>query len=301
MMQRELPYMNAFGTVDISRANNVDEALKFADLDWDVESRFIYDENGNPYDKFRANVRCDNGNLLGIVTEKYNVVQNKVALDFVDGLVSEGFEFDRAGQFRGGRSIWVMGKLPKVNILGDDISNNIVFVNSHDGSSGVKVMMTPIRLICSNMMNLALREADRVWSTKHTGSIYTKLEEAKHTLGLANNYIKELEIEADNLANKKLSDAEIEGILDMIYPIDKNKDSERKIINVTNLKNEFINCYESSDISQFRGTAYGAINAMSDLVSHRYPTRESQNFYENSWNRLINGDSNLDKFYRAVA
>ena len=68
-MQRELPYMNAFGTIDISRATSVDEALKFADLDWDVESRFIYDENGNPYDKFRANVRRDNGNLLGIVTE----------------------------------------------------------------------------------------------------------------------------------------------------------------------------------------------------------------------------------------
>lgn len=300
-MERTLPYMNAFGTVDISSAKSVDDALMLAGLDWNVESKFLYDENGYPYDKFRANIRQSDNKLLGIVTEKYNIVQNKVALDFVDGLVNEGFEFDRAGQFRGGRSIWVMGKLPETKILGDDISNNIVFVNSHDGSSGVKVMMTPIRLICSNMMNLALRKADRIWATKHTGSIYTKLEEAKYTLGLANSYMDELNLEAERLSNIKISDSDVEAIFDSIYPIDKNKDSERKITNIETLKNDFMNCYDASDISQFRGTAYGAINAMSDLVSHKYPTRESQNFYENSWNRLINGDINFDKFYRAVA
>lgn len=299
-MNRELPYVNAFGTVDISSAKNVAEALKLSALNWSVESKHIYDENGELYDKFRANVRETDGKLLGIVTDKYHIIQNEDAFDFVNGLVAEGFKFDRAGQFRDGRSIWVMGSLPKTQILGDDISNNVVFVNSHDGSSGVKVMMTPVRLICYNMMNLALRKADRIWATKHTGGIFTKLEEAKYTLGLANKYMEELNIEAERLANIKLSDAEIEAIFDIVFPIDRNKDSERKINNISVIKNNFIQCYNANDIAQFKGTAYGAINAMSDLVSHKVPARATQNFYENSWNNLINGHPDFDKFYNNI-
>ena len=75
-MNRELPYVNAFGTVDISSAKNVAEALKLSALNWSVESKHIYDENGEPYDKFRANVRETDGKLLGIVTDKYHIIQN---------------------------------------------------------------------------------------------------------------------------------------------------------------------------------------------------------------------------------
>ena len=300
-MNRTLPYLNAFGTVDISSATNVDEALELSALNWDVNSKFIYDENGKPYEKFRANVRESDDKLLGIVTDKYHIIQNGDAFDFVDNLVSEGFKFERAGQFRDGRSIWVMGSLPETQILGDDISNNVVFVNSHDGSSGVKVMMTPVRLICYNMLNLALRKANRIWATKHTTGIYTKLEEAKYTLGLVNKYMEELNNEAERLANIKISDADIEAIFDMIYPVDRNKDSERKINNISIVKDNFVQCYNAADIAQFKGTVYGAVNAMSDLVSHKVPTRASQNFYENYWDRLINGHPDLDKFYNKVA
>lgn len=299
-MDRTLPYVNAFGTVDISSATNVNEALQLSQLDWKVESKFIYDENGKPYERFKANVREVDDKLLGIVTDRYQIVQNWDAFDFVDNLVSEGFKFDKAGQFRDGRSIWVMGSLPETKILGDDISNNVVFVNSHDGSSGVKVMMTPIRLICSNMINLALRKADRIWATKHTGGIYTKLEEAKYTLGLANKYMEELNEEAERLAQIKITDTEIEAIFDTLFPVDPNKDSERKINNVSIIKDNFVQCYNAADIAQFKGTVYGAVNAMSDLVSHKIPIRDSQNFYENSWNRLINGHPDLDKFYNSV-
>ena len=298
-MNRELPYMNAFGTVDISRATNVYDALTFAGLDWDVQSKFIYDENGNPYDKYRANVRGTDNQLLGVVTEKYSIVQNKDAFSFVDGLVSEGFKFDKAGSFRNGRSIWVMGSLPEEKILGEDIANNVVFVNSHDGSSGVKVMMTPVRLICSNMMNYALREADRIWATKHTGGIFSKLEEAKYTLGLANEYMAALEEESERLAQMSITNDVIDSIFDKLFPI-TNKSTARRVNNINIIRDNFNYCYNAADLARFKGTAYGVIQAVSDMVSHKIPTRASQNFYENSWNRLINGDHILDGFYKAL-
>ena len=81
MMNRTLPYMNAFGTVDISGTKTVDEALERAGLDWNVEAKPIYDENGKPYGKFKANVRDTDGELLGIVGDRYSIVQNRDAFD----------------------------------------------------------------------------------------------------------------------------------------------------------------------------------------------------------------------------
>lgn len=296
-LDRTMPYMN-YGTSDITLAKTVDEALSLAGMDWYVDSRPLYNENGKIYEGFSANVREGDEALLGIVSDRYRIVQNKDAFEFVNDLSSSGFEFERAGIFKNGKSIWMMGHLPKENILGDEISNNIVLVNSHDGSSGVKVMMTPIRVICSNMLNLALKSAERSWTTKHTSNIYSKLEEAKHTLGLADKYMTELKEESERLSTIKISDSKIEEIFDKMFPIDVNKDSETRIKNVSILKNNFIQCYNEDDIKQFKGTVYGAINAMADLVDHRLPNRVTANYYENNWNRMINGHHILDNFYR---
>lgn len=297
-MNRTLPYINAFGTVDISTANSVDEALHISGMDWSVSSKFLYDENGNEYPNFRANVNDSTGDLLGIVSDKYSIVQNKEAFDFVNDLTSEGFKFDKAGSFKNGKSIWVMGKFESEDILGDEVDNNVVFVNSHDGSSGVKVMMTPVRVVCANMLNLALRRAERSWTSKHTRSIYSRLDEAKYTLGLVDNYMSELKEEAERLAYIKITDTKIEEIFDKLFPVDVNNDSARKIKNVSIMKDSFIKCYNEQDIAQFKGTVYGAVNAMSDLISHKQPNRITANYYENSWNNLINGNHILDGFYK---
>lgn len=299
-LNRELPYINAYGTVDISSAKTVSDALSTAGLDWTVECKALYDENGNEYPKYRANVRDTDNKLLGIVTDAYTIIQNEEAFNFVDSLSDNGFTFDRAGQFRDGGAIWLMGKLPEVSILGDKIDNNLVFVNSHDGSHGVKVMMTPVRVACYNMLNLALQKATRIWSAKHTRHLYSKIEEARYTLGLANNYMKELSTQADILANKAITDAQIEAIFDTMFPVDKTKDSERKINNISILKNNFFACYNEADIAQFRGTVWGAINAMADLVDHSAPLRNTTDYYNNAWNKLILGHPTLDTFYRLV-
>lgn len=296
-LDRTMPYMK-YGTADISSATNISEALDIAGMDWSVSSRPLYDENGSVYEGFCANVRDEDDSLLGIVSDRYRIVQNIEAFEFVNDLSTEGFEFERAGVFKNGKSIWVMGHFPKETILGDEIDNNIVLVNSHDGSSGVKVMMTPVRVVCANMLNLALKKAERSWNTRHTRNIYSKIEEAKHTLGLADIYMTALKEEAERLSSIKISDAKIEEIFDKMFPVDVDKDSETKIRNVSIMKDNFIQCYNESDIKQFKGTVYGAVNAMADLVDHRDPARQTSNYYENNWNRMVNGHSILDNFYK---
>lgn len=296
-----LPYVNAYGTVDISSADNVVDAMRLAGMNWEVKSSLIYDEDGNVIPNFRANIRGDNNKTLGIVSDMYHVIQNHEAFDFVNDLPMEGdFKFEAAGEFKGGKGVWLMGSLPEVNILGDDIANNIVFVNSHDGSSGVKVLMTPVRIICSNMLNLATRKANRMWTAKHTRGIVNRIDEARYTLNLACDYINALTHEADELSTIKCSTNDIEAILDKMFPIDYQKDSKRKIDNVILFKNNFFTCYNKSDIAKFKGNAWGAINAMADLIDHKTPGRVTNDCYSNQWNKLINGHIHVDTFLKEL-
>lgn len=301
MSKRELPYVNAYGTVDISSTISIDGALERAGLDWTVNSTPIYLEGNTEIPGYTANVREDTNEVLGIVSNQYHILQNREAFDFVNELPLHGdFKFESAGVFRGGRSVWVMGKLPEVDILGDTVSNNIVFVNSHDGSTGVKVMMTPVRIICSNMLNIATRRAERIWKAKHTRNIFSRLDEARYTLSLANNYINALSEEANELAAISVTDAQIEAIFEKMFPIDYDKDTKRKINNVILFKNNFFSCYNEKDIKKFKGTAWGAINAMADLIDHKLPVRSTKDYYSNHWKNLINGHTEFDRFCREI-
>lgn len=298
-LTREVPWSQL--GVDVSSARNSQEAMQLAGLNWDVESKPIFDEHGNELPNFKANVRSDDDGLLGIVTDKYHIVQNADAFKFTDDLVNNGnIKYERAGVFRNGKSIWLLGKMPETKVLNDEVAPYIVFINSHDGSGSVRVAMTPIRIICSNALNVALKNASRTWSARHMGHIQTRLTEAQHTLGLANNYMVALNEEAERLANEKISDTQVEQVFALINPIDYKNDSERKIKNIMKIKQQMFECYAAADISKYYGTMYGLLNAIADMTTHQTPTRVARNFRENNWLRITNGHPTLDTFYKTM-
>ena len=86
-----------------------------------------------------------------------------------------------AGCFDDGRKIVVTAKLPG-NINGPEgspIDKYLVFANSHDGSCSVNIMFTPVRIICSNMLNSALDNADSYIRIRHTSSASSRLDFAE--------------------------------------------------------------------------------------------------------------------------
>ena len=144
------------------------EALELAGLDWQVESRNIYSGTGAMIPGYRANVRSTDDAVLGVVSDRYRIVQNEEAFQFTDDLLGEGVTYETAGSLQGGKKVWMLAKLPeKYIIAGDEVTPYLVFFNSHDGSSGVKVAMTPVRVVCQNTLNLALNNAKRIWTARH--------------------------------------------------------------------------------------------------------------------------------------
>ena len=126
-----------------------------------------------------------------------------------------------------------------------------------------------------------------------------KLEEARHCLGMASIYMDALDNEADRLANIKLDYEQINEILDQMFPVTE-KDSDRKRANVQKVKDNYSICYFMPDIEKFRGTAWAAVNAMSDMVGHSAPNRNTANYEENRWGKIMDGHILLDEFVKLV-
>ena len=145
--------------VSLPESPTSEDAIVAAGLDWTVEKRPIFDANGTQISNYYANTRDKDGSVLGVVSGRYEIVQNKEAFAFTDSLVGEGLRYNTAGSLRDGKCIWLLGEMPTTKILDDTMENFICFTNTFDGSGAVQCCMTPVRVVCQNTMNLALSSA----------------------------------------------------------------------------------------------------------------------------------------------
>lgn len=295
-MTREKAW-HGLGTI-VQEAPTSADAIRFAELDWNVIQQPVF-VNGNEVPNYKANVRDKDNSVLGIVTNKYKIVQNSEAFDFTDSLLGQGVRYETAGSLKNGKTIWLLAKTDNIKILGDEIEPYMCFTNSHDGTGAVKVFATPVRVVCNNTLNLALSGASRCWSARHIGDISSKRAEASQSLKLFGNYLTELNKEAESLATQKISKDQIDKILDDMFSANED-DSDRKKANVAAAKDAFYVCYFSPDLINYLGTKYGVVNAMADMVDHRTPARLTQNYAENNFARVVNGHILLDEMYARV-
>lgn len=297
MYVREKPW-HGLG-VEVSEAPTSADALRLAGLNWEVQQKNIQVCGGSKIENYKANVRSTDGAVLGVVSDSYKIVQNADAFSFTDELIGGDVRYETAGSLRGGKKIWLLAKMPERKIAGDAVEPYLCFSNTHDGTGAIRVCMTPIRVVCNNTLNLALNTAKRQWSARHMGNIEQKMQEARMCLQLADAYMDGLGDYADKLANKTINDEELDKILNEMFPVEEN-DSERKKTMAKKAKDEFMVCYWRPDIAQFLNTAWGVVNAMSDMVSHSEPLRNTANYRENNWGRIMDGHKMLDKLSSLV-
>lgn len=296
MYVRETPW-HGLGT-KVAEAPTSADALRLAGLDWTVDQKPVYSE-GMEIEGYKANIRSSDNTCLGIVSNRYKVVQNADAFAFTDELIGGEVRYETAGSLNNGKKIWLLAKLPETEVCGDATEPYLCFSNTHDGSGAVRVCMTPVRVVCNNTLNLALNGATRNWSVRHVGDISASMNEARSCLRMANRYMETLAAEADQLANKTVTDVRLREILEELFP--QNDDmTDRQKKNIQTLRDEYMVCYFAPDIAKFRGTAWGAINAMSDMVTHNQPRRKAKNYRANNWNRIMGGHALIDQMTAAV-
>ena len=282
----------------VESALNSEEALEKSGLDWKVIQRPIMTDSYAPIPGWKANVRDIDDKVLGVVTDRYRVVQNHEAFEFTDALLGEGVKYETAGSLQEGRKIWLLAKLPdKYIIEGEQIDPYLVFSSSHDGSGAIKVCMSPIRVVCQNTLNLALNSAKRVWTTIHVGNLGQKMAEAHCTLSLANSYMGKLGAEIHKLNKIKLNDGKVMEYIEMLLPMD-DEPTENHRKNVTRIRSDLKTRYfDAPDLKHVGKNAYRFICAVSDFATHARPLRETANYRENMFAKTIEGNPLIDRAY----
>lgn len=296
---REKPW-HGLGTM-VAESPTSEDALHLAGLDWKVEQEEVRTQFNEIIPGYKANIRNTDRKVLGVVTDRYKVIQNTEAFAFTDELLGEGVRYETAGALQDGRKIWLLAHLPQEYIIGGErISPYLVFSNTHDGSGSVKVAITPIRVVCNNTLNLALKTAERSFSMIHTGDIKEKMKEAKDTLFMAEKYMQELGKEFEELRKKKLLDSEVKSYIELLLPMDADNSSQQ-IRNITKLRTDLRSrYYDAPDLNEVGKNAYRFINAVSDFATHGEPLRKTVNYRENIFGRTIEGNPLIDKAYRMM-
>lgn len=296
---REKPW-HGLGTI-VAEAVDSASALSLSGLDWNVIQKEIQTEEGMVIPGWRANIRDTDNSVLGVVTDRYKVVQNAEAFAFTDELLGEGVRYETAGSLQNGRKTWILAKLPNEYIVaGDQISPYLVFSNSHDGSGAIRVCMTPIRVVCSNTLNIAVHTAKRSWSMIHKGDIQSKLQEAKDTLFFAEKYMAAFGKEVHQLQTIKLADKKVMEYIEELLPLPNDASTLQKK-NIKKLReNLAVRYFDAPDLQDVGKNAYRFINATSDFATHNGPLRTTANYKENLFARTIDGNMMIDKAYQMM-
>lgn len=269
------------------------EAIKLAGLDYEVSKVPVYCTPQNfssatiP-DKF-ATFRTDNGNVFGIVGDRYSIVQNKDAFAFFDEIVGEGAAiYETAGCLGNGEVIFITAKLPDyIRVGNDDLIEQYLFLtSSHDGSGAIQVAFTPIRIVCNNTLNAALNNCSNKLTIRHTANAKDKLAQAHKVMGIVHKVSDELGQIFNQMAKVKITDpALVEFIKKSLAP---NREALTKIEASEELSSRFNNmvneCYlyavanHTQQLETTEGTLFGAYNAITGYFQNvkEYKNDESK-------------------------
>lgn len=287
--------------IQIQEAPTSEKALWLAGLDWKVLQKDIYTDGRIQIPGYKANVRDSDGYVLGVVTDRYRVIQNVEAFAFTDALLGKGVRYETAGSLQKGKKVWMLARLPKEYIIsGERISPYLVFSNTHDGSGAVRVAVTPIRVVCNNTLNLALHTAKRSWSMIHTGDIREKIQEASDTLFHAEEYMDKLGKEIDELRNTDLTAQQVKEYIEILLPMEKEPTPAQNRNTLRLRRDMEQRYYDAPDLQKVGNNAYRFINAVSDFATHSSPLRRTMNYNENLFSRTVDGNPLIDRAYQLV-
>lgn len=260
-------------TVVVDGAPTAAEAIKLAQLDWDVELRKVYAGSSDGKSKKlipskQAVVRATDDKVFSVVGSVYQPLQNKDAFTFMDNLVDEGLEYETAGSLRGGSIVFLTAKLPgEILVGGEDAHELYLFLrSSHNGFDSIKVGITPIRVVCQNTLNMALGRQKRSWAVAHTSTMQGKLQEAREALALTWKYMDIWKDTAETLIGTALSDSALDAFLAKCTEDFAPKPRETAITGMKSLLDNSPTC------EPWRNNAWGAYNAVGEYFEWVKPT-----------------------------
>jgi len=285
----QVPAWHRLGTV-FEDVLSTDEILEVAHMaGWDVRLIPTVQVHGDlqlevpeRYTVLRTNPVSKSVDALSVVGKKYTPVQNEQVLGFGQAILDNSPDavWETAGSIRRGRTIFGTLRMSGLDMLingVDAVNMYLIVASSHDGSSGVSVIVSPIRVVCQNTLQMAMGSAVASFKARHTASIDGRIADAQDALGITYKFIDEFSATATELSDRKCSTSQLEQAVEIVW--EKNPewvtltDEDRKT-GLTRWDNRletigkiFVGEGERGDtMSTITGTGWGALNAITEYT-----------------------------------
>jgi phage/plasmid-like protein (TIGR03299 family) len=228
------------------------------------DKSYQYVIRNNPFNAEQTDV-------LGVVGERYVPLQNEDLFSFGDNILDGGGRWETAGSLKNGRVVFGSLALERETILdpngvSDKVKTYLLINTSHDGSIAIQASITPVRVVCANTLNLALKgKAKQSFKIRHTQTANGKVQIARETLGLANKYMDEFDKMAHAMIQKEVDAKMFNDILLAAYP--KPDKDAKGAIKKWEKKIDLVNdIYTGEFNGMIAGTAWGAFNALTERI-----------------------------------
>jgi len=287
------PAWHGLGTV-FTEEKTTSEMLVAANLNnWNVrledmpipshlssDKEYQYVVRTNPTDKTQTDI-------LGVVGERYHVLQNEDLFSFGDNILDGGGRWETAGSLKGGRQVFGSLALERETVLdpngvADVVKTYLLINTSHDGSIAIQASITPVRVVCANTLNVALnrtKKKDGVkqsFKIRHTQTANGKVAIARQTLGLANAYMDEFDKMAHAMIAKEISAKDFNDIILAAYP-KPDKDTKGAVKKWENKVDVINDIYTGEYNGMIAGNAWGAFNALTERLDWYRSARGGSN------------------------
>lgn len=274
------------------------EAIKLAGLDWEVELRNLTLPDGSMVPDKVASVRKNAAGkdvYLGTVGRKWKPIQNRQGFNFFDSVVGEGQAiYHTAGAIKEGRRVWILAQLPGDMIVktkrGDDATKKFLLLsNGHDGLLSFRMHLTGVRVVCANTLNAALnsREKGDGIAIRHTGKIEDKVAIAQEALGIATSYYEDMGVILNRFYQEAMNEDKVKAFFKEVYPDNENAEDNFRTVDTRKTMLKLFESGRGSDLS--RGTLWGAVNAVTEWVSHERSYGERDGVAERRFDSVLFG------------
>jgi len=268
--------------IELNHPKTAKNAIEMAGLAYTVVKKpLMLKKNSKQY--AYTTVRTDTDEVLGFVNEGYKPIQNINAFTFLDVLVADGEAiYETAGVLGKGECVWILARLPGyIMVHGNDIVNKyLLLTNSHDGSSHVRVKVTPIRVVCNNTLTSALQATGEI-QINHTLNTVWNFEQTVAMLGLANSLYERLEVIFNGMATKKITKEQLREYVHALVP---DNEEAKNTARTEKIRNSVLQLHDSGRGAHLsRGTLWGAFNSVTEYTDHMMFSSDSNTRLNSIW------------------
>lgn len=312
MFSANIPAWHRLGVVTKGALTST-EAITKAGLDWTVTLNPLFtgvtDAGGEEYGvevpNHFATIRESDNSVLGVVGNRYTPIQNIECFDFMDTVVDDSeATYETAGSLFGGKVVWMLLNLNKPVKVDEDITHNyLLLTNSHDGSSSLKGLTTPIRVVCANTLRMALNGKKNSFAFRHTKNLQGKVAQARSILNGSYEYIDEFQLEMEKLLDTEITNQRFVEIMDTVLPIpEPTTENVKAVTRITNQRGEITSLFNNPEFATQKNTAWALINATSNYEQWKASIRGKASREEKLASKTLLGIENpiTDKVHSLV-